>query len=241
MTRTLDEVLELAASDDSSDRRLAAEHVGRFTDDRADAALARLLDDPEDTAVCVAAAHAVLRRDDAASAEVLLRFLAAGDEDCVSHVLDELMAAWEAIARSGLRVRTVAAFTADDPVLVAGARELLNAMGWWDGPPPPPATIDGWNVRLTADVREPVATCDGLHYVRDGYVSGVAYLVVAAHPEEPGVALLWCDHHWNAVVTTRHFDDDLALAQAAFHFGPVRFRDVGGAGWLDRPLPGPLS
>jgi hypothetical protein len=228
MTRTLDQVLELAASNDSFDRMHAAEELGRFTGDHADAALAGLLDDRDNTAVCVAAAHAVLRRGDAASAEVLLRFLASGDEDPVSHVLDELLSAWELVERSGLRARAVAAFTGDDPLLVAGARELRDVMGWWDGPPPPPATIDGWNVRLTADVREPVATCDGLHYVRDGYVSGVAYLVVAGHPAEPGVALLWCDHHWNELVTTRHFDDDLALAQAAFHFGPVRFRDVGG-------------
>jgi hypothetical protein len=228
MTRTLDQVLELAASNDSFDRMHAAEELGRFTGDRADAALAGLLDDRDNTAVCVAAAHAVLRRGDASSAEVLLRFLASGDENPVSHVLDELLSARELVERSGLRARAIEAFTANDPLVVAGARELRDEMGWWDGAPPPPATIDGWDVRLTADVREPVATCDGLHYVRDGYVSGIAHLVVAAHPAEPGTALLWCDHHWNALATTRHFDDGLAFEQAAFHFGAARFQEVGG-------------
>lgn len=228
MTRTLDEVLKLAASDAWDDRALAAEELGRFAGDRADAALARLLHDRRDTAATEAAARTLLARDDAASAELLLRFLGTGDDDAVMHTIDEFRAAWYRGECPGLRTRTVQAFTTDDPALVTGARELLDAMGWWDGPPPPPATIDGWNVRLTADVREPVATCDGLHYVRDGYVSGVAYLVLAAHPAEPGVALLWCGHHWDALATTRHFDEDLAFERAAFHFAPVEFRDARG-------------
>jgi hypothetical protein len=228
MTGPLDDALRLADSPDWADRARAAQALARLAGGRADEALARLLDDPEDTAVSAAALEAVIERADDPSAEILFRFLATGDDDAVDHVLSFLESDWESAARAGLPHRTKAAFASGDATIAAGAREVLDTMSWWDGPPPPPPVIDGATVLMTANVRDAVDASGGLHYVRDAFVPGVAYLAVASAPDDEGVALLFCSALWQPLESTRHYDIGGALAQAAFRFGPVTFERFGG-------------
>jgi hypothetical protein len=88
--------------------------------------LMRLLLDPDDTAVTLETAEALLSREDGAGLELLLRAAARGDEDTLNelatavhnHVIDH--------GNENLDRRCAGLLTPGDPELTLGARRLLS-------------------------------------------------------------------------------------------------------------------
>jgi hypothetical protein len=104
-------------------RDLAA-HVG---DERADAALIQLVQDPENTLPTLETATALLARGDDAGVRLLALALADADEDSVNHALDAL---WDAAATDSeldaLRSRIERVALDPHPSIQSGSRTLLS-------------------------------------------------------------------------------------------------------------------
>jgi hypothetical protein len=101
-----------------------AAHVG---DERADAALILLIQDPEDTLPTLETATALLARGDDAGVRLLAVALADADEDSVTHSLDAMWGASATDAEfDALRARIERVMLDPQPAVQHGAAILLN-------------------------------------------------------------------------------------------------------------------
>ena len=128
---TIEELLVLARSPRPEVRAVAGRGLAVYVGEaRADAALLRLIQDPDDTLPTLETATALLTRGDEAGVRLLALALADADEDSVNHSLDALWGLtptepeWDT-----LRARVQLTATDPDPSVQQGARTLLS---WFD-------------------------------------------------------------------------------------------------------------
>jgi hypothetical protein len=125
---TIEQLLTLALSPRPDVRANAGRELAAYVGDaRADAALIRLVQDPDDTLPTLETATALLTLGDDAGVRLLALALSDADEDSVTHSLDAL---WDATATESefdaLRTRIERVALDPDPSVQAGARTLLT-------------------------------------------------------------------------------------------------------------------
>ncbi len=125
---TIEQLLLLARSPRPDVRADAGRELAAYVgEERADAALVRLIQDLDDTLPTLETATALLARGDDAGVRLLAVALSEADEDSVNHSLDAL---WEATATQSqfdaLRARVQLAVANPDPSVQRGARTLLD-------------------------------------------------------------------------------------------------------------------
>lgn len=130
MPRELGELLVLAHSTLWSDRALAATELADVRSDAGDAALRRLLQDPDDTAVAESALDALVRRGDEKAASLVFEAVATSDDDLGDHLLYFLAVREASLRSSGFVELTRAALEANNDDVQSGASEVMRHLGW---------------------------------------------------------------------------------------------------------------
>ena len=125
MESTPPELIALASSPRWEDPCKAAERLAAYDDDVARQALLRRMNDSEDTAPVEAAADALMRRGDEASARLIFRAIALGDDESNEHLIyatgiGQHHALWEHAKRNA---------DSSDAAERAGALDLLRYVG----------------------------------------------------------------------------------------------------------------